>query len=563
MRSAPLRSAPALLALALVSCAPPDTDETLEAPEDDEEAFASATSVLLDGAIDAGVVIGPAVPPGADPGAHAEAVVRKQLRYAVGYLNGRNGSPSLDRTIVESVEATGEDVGAGLAAFKYKARLVVALDKIAHAGGPSSLDLILPRRVDNVSLAAFVKQYKTDCAMGLNLSPTVENYWYYYRPEAFYCPLKAPSLAADKDAAVSIPMALSPRPEGPTTYPEYDLLWQAGRLRYTGIFMRVDSVFGDVGEESMAATARYLIQAFGEPTIVVPQGLTQSQLKLRIQQNRLEANEVRLTFASASGPIDVTLFLLESLQAPDVSVPAFIEKYDEILRSPGVIAFNGHASYGVDVERFSSLGSVGTGAHHLFVLNACDSFAYEAPALREAHRQANAASATPDGFFDLVTNAMPAPAYDMPAINMAFVVGAASKTRSYSDILSGADAEFAPHPGQRAVVVYDEDNLWKPLGGSRIVHEQGKLTAAGQWRHLGPYVVREGGQLVAKMTGLGDADLYVKRGAQPSQSNYDCRPYKGGSDETCAVGDGQVHVSVRSFSATSAFALELAYDAAQ
>ncbi len=34
--------------------------------------------------------------------------------------------------------------------------------------------------------------------------------------------------------------------------------------------------------------------------------------------------------------------------------------------------------------------------------------------------------------------------------------------------------------------------------------------------------------------GTGDADLYVRKGAQSTQSSYDCRPYKNGNAETCS-----------------------------
>jgi hypothetical protein len=33
----------------------------------------------------------------------------------------------------------------------------------------------------------------------------------------------------------------------------------------------------------------------------------------------------------------------------------------------------------------------------------------------------------------------------------------------------------------------------------------------------------------------GDADLYVRIGSEPTLSTYDCRPYKSGSNETCAI----------------------------
>ncbi|MCJ8271103.1 MAG: PPC domain-containing protein [Psychrosphaera sp.] len=33
--------------------------------------------------------------------------------------------------------------------------------------------------------------------------------------------------------------------------------------------------------------------------------------------------------------------------------------------------------------------------------------------------------------------------------------------------------------------------------------------------------------------GTGDADLYLRHGAQPTLSLHDCRPWKGGNNETC------------------------------
>ena len=39
--------------------------------------------------------------------------------------------------------------------------------------------------------------------------------------------------------------------------------------------------------------------------------------------------------------------------------------------------------------------------------------------------------------------------------------------------------------------------------------------------------------------GSGDADMYVKFGAQPTSSDYDCRPYKGGNVEHCEISNVQ------------------------
>jgi len=49
--------------------------------------------------------------------------------------------------------------------------------------------------------------------------------------------------------------------------------------------------------------------------------------------------------------------------------------------------------------------------------------------------------------------------------------------------------------------------------------------------------------------GSGDADLYVKKGAVPTRSSYDCRPYRFGNNEVCEVlkGEGRYHVTLRAW----------------
>ncbi|WP_440056616.1 S8 family peptidase (plasmid) [Pseudoalteromonas sp. T1lg65] len=39
--------------------------------------------------------------------------------------------------------------------------------------------------------------------------------------------------------------------------------------------------------------------------------------------------------------------------------------------------------------------------------------------------------------------------------------------------------------------------------------------------------------------GSGDADLYVRKGAEPTKSTYDCRPYRNGNSESCSLTSGQ------------------------
>ncbi|NLB13122.1 MAG: xanthorhodopsin, partial [Gammaproteobacteria bacterium] len=59
---------------------------------------------------------------------------------------------------------------------------------------------------------------------------------------------------------------------------------------------------------------------------------------------------------------------------------------------------------------------------------------------------------------------------------------------------------------------------------------------------------------IAMSGGSGDADLYVRRGAAPTTSVYDCRPYRAGNNETCtfnAPTAGTYHIMVRGYSTFS------------
>lgn len=59
--------------------------------------------------------------------------------------------------------------------------------------------------------------------------------------------------------------------------------------------------------------------------------------------------------------------------------------------------------------------------------------------------------------------------------------------------------------------------------------------------------------------GTGDADIYVRFGAAPTTSNYDCRPYINGSNETCNISNtqaGTYYIMVRAFTTFNSVSLK-------
>ena len=62
--------------------------------------------------------------------------------------------------------------------------------------------------------------------------------------------------------------------------------------------------------------------------------------------------------------------------------------------------------------------------------------------------------------------------------------------------------------------------------------------------------------------GSGDADLYVRQGAQPTTSQYTCRPYLTGNNEVCTINNPQAgtwHVGIRAYTAFSGVTFSYQY----
>ena len=63
--------------------------------------------------------------------------------------------------------------------------------------------------------------------------------------------------------------------------------------------------------------------------------------------------------------------------------------------------------------------------------------------------------------------------------------------------------------------------------------------------------------------GSGDADMYIRRGSQPTSATYDCRPYKSGNTESCSFTNPAAdtwHIGVYGYSAASGVSLEVTYN---
>src|SRR3546814_252245 len=99
---------------------------------------------------------------------------------------------------------------------------------------------------------------------------------------------------------------------------------------------------------------------------------------------------------------------------------------------------------------------------------------------------------------------------------------------------------------------------------TRGVPETGLSGSSGQSLNFTLDVPSGASNLVFTMSGgSGDADLYVKFGSAPTDSSWDCRPYRSGNNESCSFSSpstGTYHVRIKGYSAFSGVSIVGDYD---
>lgn len=94
-----------------------------------------------------------------------------------------------------------------------------------------------------------------------------------------------------------------------------------------------------------------------------------------------------------------------------------------------------------------------------------------------------------------------------------------------------------------------------PPGGTPRSGSASGTLAQGQQQQYNPLTVLAGSEFRVVMTGAGDPDLYVRFGAPPTTTAFNCRPFLDGASETCVLtvpsGQSQAFIMVRGFTASS------------
>jgi hypothetical protein len=250
-------------------------------------------------------------------------------------------------------------------------------------------------------------------------------------------------------------------------------------------------------------------------------------------------HDVELTATLADGKkVVVTALLVDSITNPG---SWFDPRYSALTGTADVIAYNGHAGLGQNVRAIARKGTWNAGQYLMMFMNGCDTFAYVDGYMAQTRAAINHDDPTGSKYMDIVVDAMPAFFASDAGASMALINGLLSyaNPKTYEEIFRNIDNS------QVVLVSGEEDNVYFPGygtssnggggGGNAMLVDTDGDADQGEDLAFTTGTLAAGSYKVTLTGTSGDADLYVKVGSAPTHSVYDCRPYQGGSNESCDV----------------------------
>ncbi len=469
---------------------------------------------------------------------NTKKAIEDQLLYTIGLLNGEKSVGRLD--IVKLTDIQTAPAADGKTRVTYHAKLPVAWGKKDSV--PSTYTLRLPKDGTYSGYESFTEKYSHDCVDWGAHDVDAGSMWYYYRPEASRCNL------ADDDV---VDLVAQVSPTGTQTtgkYPEYQKVWEDDALKVVAIYGKYEDNATSSSDAGIAAYNEFI-----------------NAMKTRLQDSNLTTTPADVPYSpgvdmpdivfNATLPdgksVEVTALLVDNVRTAGVS---FNQRYAALTPSADFIVYNGHAGLGANVRALAQKGEWVQGQYAIVFMNGCDTYAYVDSELWDAHAAVNPDDSVGTKYVDIVTNAMPSYFSNMPEATMAIFNGlmAHDAPTTYEQIFKEISKS------QVVLVSGEEDNEFVPGGGGGTpedwtgMDESTSVSRDQEVRYETPTLAA--GTYVFNLTGSGDADLYVRVGEAPTTSLYDCRPYRYGSKESCAVEittPAPVHVMVRGWAGSS------------
>ena len=472
-----------------------------------------------------------------------EGQIEEQLMYTIGLLNGENSVGRLDQVQLSNVVKTPVSGGNTVT---YHADMLVSWGNKNNV--PRTYKLKLPRDVSYSGFQSFTEKYKEGCVDWSAHEVDVDSMWYYYRPDESGCNLDP--------ADVVVMEATVTQSDVQTTgkFPEYDKIWQDNAFRAVAIFGKYEdgaTTSADSGISGYNNFVRAMKGALAEYTLVTVPATVPDDPGVAVP-------DVTFTATMADGKTaEIVALLVDNVRSAGATFDA---RYEALSTTADFIAYNGHSGLGANIRALASKGQWTAGQYVVVFMNGCDSYAYVDSALFDAHSAVNPEDAAGTKYVDLVMNAMPSYFSNMPGSSLTII-------RSLMDHANPLPyQQIFEHISSTQVILVsgEQDNTFTPgePGGETPVEDWTGLEQSGpvgrgeDIRYETPKLAT--GKYVFEMTGRGDADLYVRAGTAPTQTVYDCRPYRADTNETCVIDlptPAAIHVLVNGYGSSNEYRL--------
>jgi hypothetical protein len=472
----------------------------------------------------------------------AAQTIESQLFYTIGHLNGDNSVGRLDQLELSNIKSVREG---NMFRITYHATIPVAWGK--RNAVPATYEFRLPRDNSFAGLERFNTSYNTKCVDFGAHDVSSGNMWYYYRPARSGC-----SLAETDIVRTTATVTVS---DINTTgkYPEYHKVWEDDALHVLAVFGKYEdgaTTSSDAGISAYNKFNRAVKAQLGSGTVSTPASVPNSP--------GVAMPDVTWEKTLADGKkVKVTSLLVDNVREGG---DAFEARYAELSGPADFIVYNGHAGLGANIRKLAGMGDWQPGQYTIVFMNGCDTYAYVDSALADARAAINDDDPTGTKHLDIMTNGMPSFFADMSDATMAIFRGLLSydDPQTYEQIMANIASE------EVVLVSGEQDNVFVPgardgdggEAGWEGLEASGTVKRNEERRFQTPKLAA--GQYFFEMSGTGDADLYVRTGAAPTEASFECRPFKTGSNEGCMLTlntAAEVHVMVRGWASSSTFEL--------
>lgn len=454
---------------------------------------------------------------------NARGIVEDQLLYTIGHLNGDNSVGRLDRLVVTDIRT--ESAGGGMTRISYHAVLPVAWGDKDDI--PAQYTFRIPENMSSGGLGDFAEKYGESCvdhSQAHDVDPG--NMWYYYRTESFGCSL-------DDEDVITTTADVSISDTNTTgKFPEYHKVWEDDALRVVAVFGKYEDGATSNGDAGIAAYNRFVRDIRSELSEF---GVESTPTSVPFNAG-VDTPDVAYEAILPDGKeVVVNVLLVDNVRTAGST---FNNRYSDLSTDADLIVYSGHAGLGANIRALAQKGDWKTGQYAVMFINGCDTYAYVDSALYDAHAAINPDDSTGTKYVDIVTNAMPAFFHEVAHSTLVMTRGLLrhDDPMTYEQMFASIDAS------QVVLVSGEEDNVYVPGGHSggefeTLVFEG--AVARNEDETFSPGMLEPGTYTFTLSHDAdnpgGDADLYVRLGAEPTASDWDCRPFENGTDEVCTL----------------------------